>query len=65
MKIICESKEEYVELMAVSRYIHDALSCEEDGILNMLRHLYLDIADAPNKANVVWVDENFIKKDQS
>ena len=65
MKIICESQEEYVELMAVSRHLHEDVYCPFDGVLNFLQHLYLGIDDAPNKANVVWVDENFIKKDQS
>jgi len=63
MKIICESQEEYDDLMAASRYIHDLnLFDRGEGAMHVLQHLYLGIEGAPGRADIVWIDENFIKE---
>lgn len=55
MKIICESEEEYKELMAASRYIHNlrCIDVNKNDIVYMIAHLYGDVKDFPLKNEIV------------
>lgn len=61
MKIICESRDEYEQLMKASRYLHDFDFNDDkylnmdDPIINLLCHIYLDGRDFPNKKDMIKV----------
>lgn len=71
MKIICDTQEEYNDLMQASRYLHDFMvetgcfrkrmvSLDQDkanGVVGYLCHIYLDGRDFPNKSEFVTVKE--------
>ena len=71
MRIICETQEEYDNLMNASRYLHDFMIWPEDakkmeqpiyldqdrakGMVGFLSHLYLSGRDFPNKDEVIQI----------
>ena len=65
MLIICENAEEYRQLMEASRYLHDFVVedkegnfvCleQEIGNVGVLCHLYLGVADFPEKHNMILI----------
>lgn len=64
MRIICDSKEEYISLMKTCKYLHDhgmteSLDCEgldtEFEKVNYLMHMYLSKPDWPNKHEYISI----------
>ena len=69
MKFICDSKEEYDQLMEASRYMHDFVVWDKDDdghsldmdtypVINTLCHIYLGEDDFPNKKEMIKIVEN-------
>lgn len=76
MKIICESKKEYDDLMKACRYLHDfdfqskkvrleGVDFDAHPILCNFAHLYLEGKDFPNKAKYVTVKKKSKPKTKS
>lgn len=67
MKIICESKKEYNDLMKACKYLHDfdmqksvrkhdiEIDFDTHPLLGLFAHLYLEGHDFPNKHKYVTI----------
>lgn len=72
MQIICDTQEEYNDLMQASRYLHDFMvetgcirkkmvSLDQDkanGVVGFLCHIYLSGNDFPNKSQFIMIKDS-------